>query len=169
MTGNRETIVLVFMLSTTGMTKERQILFTQDQARTLAGVSVETVRHWRKIIPYISARAGKAARFSFSDVVGLAITQELVKTFGVHIATLSTGVDAMFRLLARTPSLDDVVVLITAEEAFLHKAQNELPSAPVLVIPLAPLVSEIQRHMFPPAIPTQEAFQFLPESLRERA
>src|SRR5450755_2882928 len=143
------------------MANELTILYTQDQARTLAGVSVETVRHWRRTVPYLAARAGKAARFSFSDVVGLAITQELVKTFGIHIATLSARVDAMFSLLAnaRAVSLDDAIVLITASEATLYETLNELPSVPALIIPLAPFVKQIQRQMFPTAtISSQKAF-----------
>ena len=48
------------------------IHFTQDQMRTLTGVSVETVRHWRKTIPYLATKTGKAARFSFAELLGLA-------------------------------------------------------------------------------------------------
>lgn len=54
------------------------IQFTQDQMRTVTGVSIETVRHWRKIVPYLATKAGKAARFSFADLLGLAVTNELV-------------------------------------------------------------------------------------------
>ena len=76
------------------------IQFTQEQARTLAGVSTEAIRHWRKSVPYLSGRSGKAARFAFTDVVALAVTREIVDTFGVHISSLSGGVDALFRLLS---------------------------------------------------------------------
>ena len=110
-----------FALWATRMSEVTAIQFTQEQARTLTGVSVETIRHWRKAIPYLSSKTGKAARFTFADVLGLAVTHELVDSFGVHIASLSAGVDAFFRLLASSgpASLEGAIVFITSTEATL--------------------------------------------------
>jgi hypothetical protein len=149
--------------------------FTQDQARNLVGVSVETLRHWRKTIPYLSLRAGKAARFSFTDVVGLAVTKELVCTFGIHIATLSTAVDKMFPLFAEAvPAiLDSATVIFSAKEARLFDTRAQaagLPTQSAVVIPLAPIVSGIRRQIFPLAAPPQQsALRFPPESVRRQA
>src|SRR3569833_451825 len=90
------------------------IQYTQDQMRALTGVSVETVRHWRKAVPYMATKTGKAARFSFADLLGLAVTNELVRSQGVHIGTVSSGVDALFRLLADASAqvLDGGVVFV---------------------------------------------------------
>jgi hypothetical protein len=150
--------------------------FTQNQARTLIDVPVETVRHWRKTIPYLATKAGKSARFSLADVVGLAVTKELVNTFGINIATLSTRVDTMFRLLAESAPalLDSAIVSVTAKEARLYDPRSQavggLPNEPVLMIPLAPFVTGIQRHIFPTAaISNQPAFRFPPESVRRQA
>jgi len=152
------------------------IQFTQDQARTLTGVSVETVRHWRKTIPYLAAKTGKAARFTFADLVGLAVTNTLVSSLGVQIATLNGGVDALFRLLATIgpASLESAVVLITAVDASLYEPGVEgidrLPSAPALMVPLAPLVASIQRHVMPIAqFSLQAALPFPPKAVRSRA
>lgn len=158
------------------MSEIAAIQFTQDQTRMLTGVSVETVRHWRKAIPYLSFKTGKAARFSFADLLGLAVTNELVNSFGVHIATLSAGVDALFRLLAASgpASLDGAIVFVTATEAVLNETGAEgigrLPVKPALMIPLAPLIANIQRHMLPvmPAS-SQTVLPFSPESVRSRA
>ena len=76
------------------------IQFTQEQARTLTGVSVETIRHWRRAVPYLAGKPGKSARFTFGDVVGLAVTQELVD-LGGRIANVSVGVQALFQLLSQ--------------------------------------------------------------------
>ena len=167
---------LVFTLPTTRMPEVRAIQFTQDQTRTLTGVSVETVRHWRRAIPYLSSKTGKAARFSFTDLLGLAVTNELVNSFGVHIATLSAGVDALFRLLATSgpASLDGAIVFVTATEAILHEAGTEgidkVPAKPALMIPLAPLIAKIQRHMLPfVPVSSQTVLPFPPEAVRSRA
>ncbi len=152
------------------------IQFTQDQARTLTGVSVETVRHWRKAIPYLAAKTGKTARFTFADLVGLAVTNALVSSLGVQIAALSGGVDALFRLLATVgpTSLDSAIVLVTATDASLYEpvadGNGRLSSTPALTVPLAPLVANIQRHMLPVVpISPQVALPFPPEAVRSRA
>lgn len=152
------------------------IQFTQDQARTLTGVSVETVRHWRKAIPYLAAKTGKTARFTYADLVGLAVTNALVSSLGAHIAALSGGVDALFRLLATVgpTSLDSAIVLVTATDASIYEPVADgigrLSSAPALTVPLAPLVANIQRHMLPFAlISPQVALPFPPKAVRSRA
>lgn len=142
----------------------------------LTGVSAETVRHWRKAIPYLSSKTGKAARFSFTDLVGLAVTNELVNSFGVHIATVSTGVDALFGLLDSSgpASLDGAVAFITPTEAILREASpdgiSRAPTKPVLAVPLAPFVAKIQQHMLP-AMPVsrQTVLPFSLEAVRSKA
>ena len=158
------------------MSEVTAIQFTQDQARSLTGVSVETVRHWRRAIPYLSLKTGKAARFTFSDLLGLAVTNELVNSFGVHIATVSSGVDAMFRLLAASgpASLDGAIVFITSADAFLREAGPEgigqVPARPALTIALRPLTVRIQQHMLPGAPASfQAVLPFPPEAVRSRA
>lgn len=152
------------------------IQFTQDQTRTLTGVSVETARHWRKAIPYLASKTGKAARFSFTDLLGLAITNELVNSFGVHIGTVSAGVDALFRLLASSgpASLEGAIVFVTATEAILREAGpdgiGQVPAQPALTIPLAPLIARIQQHVLPVMpVSSQTVLPFPPEAVRSRA
>lgn len=165
-----------FTLLTTEMPAISAIQFTQDQARTVTGVSVETVRHWRKTIPYLAAKTGKAARFTFADLVGLAVTNTLVSSLGVQIAALSSGVDALFRLLATIApsSLDSAIVLITATGTSLYEpgadGVDQLPSTPALMVPLTPLVANIQRYMLPVGrISPQVPLPFPPEAVRSRA
>src|ERR1035437_393926 len=116
------------------------IQFTQDQVRTLTGVSVETVRHWRKVVAYLSTKTGKAARYSFTDVVGLAVTFEIVNSLGVHIGTVSAGVDALFRLLGQIgpASIDSAIILVTPTDAILCEDDGPGLSlfAPAVVVPL---------------------------------
>ena len=152
------------------------IHFTQDQARTLTGVSAETVRHWRKTIPYLSSKIGKAARFSFTDLVGLAVTNELVKSFGVHIATVSAGVDSLFALLASSnpASMDNIIAYITPTEAILREPGPDgigrVPNKSSIAIPLAPYVERIQQHVLPAgSVSRQTVLPFSLEAVRSKA
>lgn len=172
----RRIISNCFTLPTTRMSEVVSIQFTQDQARTLTGVSVETVRHWRKTVPYLSSKTGKAARFTFAELLGLAVAHELVHSFGVHIATLSTSIDELFRMLATSSPalLEGTVVFITATEVTFREVEadgiNKVPERPAFMVPLAPLMAGIQRHMLP-AMPSvsQKTLPFPPEVVRSRA
>lgn len=152
------------------------IQFTQDQMRTLTGVSAETVRHWRRTVPYLSSKVGKAARFNFADLLGLAVTNELVNSLGVHIAKVSDGVDALFRLLANSnaTTLNGAIVLVTPTTATLGDFRPDgigpALKQPALAIPLDPLIARLQQHMLPVMPPaTQAALPFPPEAVRSRA
>jgi len=158
------------------MTEVAAIQFTQDQARTLTGVSAETLRHWRKTIPYLSTKSGKVARFSFTDLMGLAVTHELVSSFGVHIAMLRDGVDALFRLLAASgpASLDGAIVLVTAADAVMYESQSErgyyVVSQMALMVPLTPFITKMRHHVLPMAPLTDQAtLLFPPEVVKNRA
>jgi len=148
------------------------IHFTQDQVRTLTGVSVETVRHWRKAVAYLSTKTGKVARFSFTDVVGLAVTFEIVNSLGVHIGTLRAGIDALFRLLDQIgpTSLDSATVLVTQADAILCKDDGPglSLSAPAVIVPLAPVVTKIQHRMMPTAMGPSPAVQVLSSQKLQR-
>lgn len=129
------------------------IQFTQEQARALTGVSVETIRHWRGVIPYLSSKPGKSARFTFGDVIGLAVTRELIN-LGIRIANVSQGVEALFQYLAQAgPSmLQGSIVLVTTRGASIIRSDDlsGLRSRESgLVVPLDPLITRIREHMLP--------------------
>lgn len=149
------------------------IQFTQEQARALTGVSVETVRHWRRTIPYLAAKSGKATRFTFADLVGLAAISLMVSSLGVRVTALSDGVDALFRLLgAMNPtSLNDSTILITTSNACVFEPNSDLnlESNPTLLIALSPLVEIIQRQMLPITPQVQQLeLPFPPMAVRGR-
>lgn len=154
------------------MTEVLAIQFTQEQARTLTGVSPETLRHWRKAVPYLAAKSGKSARFTFSDVVGLAVTREVITSFGVQIRSVSVGVNALFQLLAETQPnlLENAVAVVTTSEASLSAAEDVVVRSldcPALVVPIDPLVVRIQRHLLPTAAGAMQAtLPFPPHAVR---
>ena len=148
------------------------IQFTQDQMRTLTGVYAETFRHWRKTVPYLASKMGKATRFGFADLLGLAVTNELVSSLGVQIGSVSVGVDALFRLLADTnaPAMDGGIVFVTSTTASLHESGSwhdaNMLRQPTLAISLDPLITRLHQHMLP--TPAQASLPFPPEAGRSR-
>jgi hypothetical protein len=149
------------------------IQFTQDQVRTLTGVSSEAVRHWRKAVPYLSSKSGKVARFSFADVIGLAVTLDIVHSLGVHIGTISSGIDSLFRLLSRIgpAAFNSGTVLVTQADAMLYKGERRsfTLAAPAVIVPLEPFVTKIQRQIMPTAKGPASALRPLAQKLQRKA
>jgi hypothetical protein len=148
------------------------IRFTQEQARALTGASSEAIRHWRKAVPYLAAKPGKSARFTFPDIVGMAVTNEVTTTFGVRVRNVAAGIDALFELLAETrPTLlEDALAVVTAGEATLVPAgefTRQRLDGPGLVVPLGPLVARLRRHVLPiPPASEQPHLPFPPQVIR---
>ena len=95
------------------------IQFTQGQARAITGVSSQALRHWRKLVPYLAKKSGKAARFGFVDLVGIAAIQQIVDNIGVSVGSMQIGIESMLRILAvtRPSELQNTVLIIGVDRA----------------------------------------------------
>lgn len=99
------------------------IQFTSEQARALAGVTPESWRHWRKAIPYLNAKRGKAARFAISEIVALSILSQAVGELGVGVGRSAAAWDLLFQLCAaeRPSHLRDMIAVVSATSASLQR------------------------------------------------
>lgn len=150
------------------------IHFTQEQTRDLIGVTYGDLRHWRKSVPYLALKTGKAARFSISDLVGLAVVGELVKTYGVRITNVAGAIDSLFRQLCnrKWAVLQDSVAVISVNEARLYSIDGVLAqqiTEPIFVVPCKPIIMQIQSQVIP-IIPTddQQKLPFPPHLLKAK-
>lgn len=148
------------------------IQFTQEQARNLAEVSPGDLRAWRKAVQYLAAKPGKAARFTFADLVGLAITSELTNRFGARISDIGNSVDRLFQQLAdaRPAHLEGLIALIDSASARLLSFGDfsaRQINVPTLVVPCNPIVTQICARMMPstPAV-AQSTLPFPPQILK---
>lgn len=130
------------------------------------------VRQWRKVIPYLASKPGKAARFSFSDLVGLAIAGDLARTMGVRISEISGGLNSLFEALseARPVHLEGLVAIVEKENARLLLS-TDLTARHIgrqaFVIPCDPIIAEIGARMMPVAPGAkQTSLPFRPVALR---
>ncbi|TGQ51535.1 hypothetical protein EN836_23465 [Mesorhizobium sp. M1C.F.Ca.ET.193.01.1.1] len=166
------TLAIFLVVSDKNHVPLRTIQFTQEQARVLADVSPGDVRAWRKAVPYLAAKSGKAARFTFADLVGLAITANLTGAFHVRISDMGTGVDALFRALAqaRPPHLENLIALIDTASARLVPTADLGAchfTGPIFVVPCDPILARIGQRVMPAAPGTrQTALPFPPQMLK---
>lgn len=148
------------------------IQFTQEQARDITEVSPGCLRAWRKAVQYLAEKPGKAARFTFADLVGLAITSELTNRFGVRISDIGSSVDRMFHELAeaRPAHLEGLVALIDSASARLLTVgdfSSRHIKEPTIVVLCDPIVNQISARTIPSTPATaQSALPFPPQIIK---
>lgn len=127
------------------------IQLTTQQARSIAGVSSEAWRHWRKQLPHLSSKKGKAARFTMGEIVVLCAVEKIVSTLGVRVAIISDSLDHLFQISAPMSLhyLQECLFLVTVEEGKVVKtSQLQKIASPALVIPCNSFVEQVLRNAF---------------------
>jgi hypothetical protein len=130
------------------------------------------MRQWRKAVPYLAAKPGKSARFTFADLVGLCAVAEIVNVYRAHIKEIGSGVDSLFQKLAdaRPPHLEGLIAIIRPEEATLlqlNDVHHKLFLRSSLVVPCDPLILRMRAQMLPFAPASEQAvLPFPPQALK---
>jgi hypothetical protein len=63
--------------------------FTPGQLRNTVGLSVETFRHWKRVLPPFIDRRGRAPRFSIGDLLAASILRRLTDQCRVRVGHLT--------------------------------------------------------------------------------
>ena len=147
--------------------------FTAGQLRETAGISVETYRHWKRVLPPFSDRQGYIPTFSIGDLIAARVLRCLTETFGVRAGHLSSLSVEIVRLCNDTPwaKLANRDVAIDPVDQTCHLARHGGVGArekPIIICPMSPLMvelgNELQRLL--PAS-DQRQLQFPPIEFRE--
>lgn len=77
--------------------------YTQSQVRETVGLSLETYRHWKRVLPPLSSKGGRAASFSIGDLMAASILHRLTETAGVRVGHLSDVSTAIFEICNTSP------------------------------------------------------------------
>lgn len=119
--------------------------FTQHQARNALSLSVETFRHWRKAMPYLGARSGRQARFSFGDLVVLGALKVLVNELGLSIGQFSASAQKFFEDC-------NALVWIDARSAYAlvrstHRAERPRSGRDIVPVVVSVVHQEFSAHL----------------------
>lgn len=122
------------------------VSFTQAQVRKVLNIPPETMRHWRKVLPPLAVRPRRAT-FSHGDIVALAAVRELVRSTGVNSSALAPCAGSIFALCNEKPwhALAQYRLQIEGAVAELVPVRSvpTLKRAPVVMLPLSPLIEEL--------------------------
>lgn len=79
------------------------VQYTQSQVRETVGLSLETYRHWKRVLPPLAAKGGRAACFSIGDLMAASILHRLTEIAGVRVGHLSDVSAAIFEICNKSP------------------------------------------------------------------
>lgn len=149
---------------------DEQFLYTQEQARSVTGIGQEALRHWRKYVPYLASRSGKSARFSFGDLVALAVTKEATDGLGISISRIHEGIESLFHAFAEQKViLPGTSALLQSNVTLLATAGtqlSELGQTPAALVPLDPIIEQLRsKFLNGLRLPPQSVLPFFAEAV----
>lgn len=144
---------------------------TPAQFRDVLGISQETLRHWRKVLPIFTERSGYAPIFRASDLVAGAVIKMLKDCWGISVSAFADQSVAIGQVCNDTPwstlavsslviSLDDKSCELVSADATLAIDQARL------IVPLTPVVSEITRRLLQDRNDPQQPIHFPPTEVK---
>jgi hypothetical protein len=89
------------------------VQFNTGQMQELTGIRREQFRHWRKVLPPLAGRDGRADLYDFAEVLALAVIAIIVDRMGVSVSRLTSGATEIFAFFAEQEDM-------TALPSLLH-------------------------------------------------
>jgi hypothetical protein len=121
------------------------MLFQPAQVLEIAGISKDTLRHWKKFIGPIAGVDGRRHQYTLTELVGICMIARAIQDLGLQISQFSGYADMLFLdlTLQLPPSGVPRVLCIVPNGMFFANAA-ELPDADaVAYIKILPIIDSV--------------------------
>lgn len=122
--------------------------FTPGQLRSTIGISAETYRHWRRVLPAFVERRGYTPCFSTGDLLAAGILKRLTDECGIRVGFLGPISTEIVRLCNGSPwaALENgfLIVDLPAGQCRIAKSANAEKSAAAIVCALNPVLNQLR-------------------------
>jgi DNA-binding transcriptional MerR regulator len=119
--------------------------FETAQVLEITGVSKDTLRHWKRVIPQLRHLDGRSATYSVSELLSVLVITRLTRDLGVTISQVAKSSEWLFketerRLQAGAPS--GVIHLLPDGHAiWLDEVATDVDAA--IVLSIAPVLEQV--------------------------
>jgi hypothetical protein len=141
----------------------------------MVGISVETFRHWRRVLPPFAKHGGRAADFSIGDLLAARVLRQLTEDCGVRVGHLRELSKQLVLLCNSEPwaALEGRTLLLDLTTGACHLARDQrdmLASGLVVLCPLEPPMTELRDRLLRsrPTAP-QRSLLFPPLEVEEKS
>ncbi len=126
--------------------------FTHAQILDLTGMTQERLRHWRREIPGLDARAARGGIVSFEEVALLTVLSRATDELGLPLVLIASHYDDLLIAFQEERSVGDpdVVLWLSTDLALVRRISSP-PDVPIAaMVRLAPIIEQIYREVHRP-------------------
>ncbi len=128
------------------------VRYTPGQLRGAMVIPQETYRHWKKALGPLRRGSGHSPCFTAGDLLAVAIVRVLTIDFAIRVGALSAVAGALFEACNASswPTLERSRLIVDLANGRLQvrpELENTVFQAPVLVVPLRPLVGKLRNAL----------------------
>lgn len=145
--------------------------YTLSQFRDLVGLSLETHRHWKRVLPPVRRKTGRSPCFTVGDLIAGLVVRRLAEDAGVRVGSVVDFADELFQL-CNLPwaSLEGATICLDLRQrtcTLLKGRSANLMAELVLVCRLDPILAEVRASLLKDQTGTaQAALPFGPVGVR---
>lgn len=126
--------------------------YTLTQFRNIVGLSLETHRHWKRVLPPLTVRQGRSPCFTVGDIIAGAVVRHLTDVGGLRVGHLADISDALFTLCNLTPwtTLTASLLVIDCDRRdcqLMTSSQSPPADGLILIFPLRPVLERIRASL----------------------
>lgn len=127
--------------------------FSQGQLRQTLGISVETFRHWKRVLPPFAQRERYSSRFSTGDLLAAGVLRRLTDQCGVRVGLLPEISQATVQICNAEPlvALERKTLVVDVPNRTCRIADEASDSVDeediVIICPLGPIVAMVRDAM----------------------
>ena len=126
--------------------------FSQGQLRETLGISVETFRHWRRVLPPFAERRRYTPRFSSGDLLAAAVLHRLTDQCGIRPGFLPEISKAVVKICNGNPwpTLKDKALVVDVRQRtcrIVESARDFAAQDVVVVCPLGPVIDAVREGL----------------------
>jgi hypothetical protein len=149
------------------------VQFSQTQLRSTLGISVETFRHWKRVLPPFAQRKRYTSRFSTGDLLAAGILRRLTDQCGIRVGLLPEISQATVEICNASSwaSLEGKTLVVDIEQRtcrIVEATQEPIGQNVIIVCPLSPIIAVVRDAMSRVRpFPTLQRRPFTPRPARE--
>lgn len=128
------------------------VQFTPGQLRSVASITPETYRHWKKAIAPLRRDRGHSPCFTSGDLIAVAVVRTLCLDLGIRVSALAPITNALFDVCNASPwaVLERGKLIFDIPHGQLQ-FQPELANTPgegaLVIVPLRPIVTQLRDQL----------------------
>jgi len=125
--------------------------YTLSQFRDLVGLSLETHRHWKRVLPPVRRKAGRSPCFSVGDLIAGLVIRRLTEDVGVRVGSIVDLADEVFQLCSSPwATLEGATLSLDLRRRTCALLKGRSPNSPAelaLTCRLDPILAEVRASL----------------------